>query len=71
MGSGERRGALADVQNELLTALREGRMTALRVGLTTQPLTLLALPGIHEFRLHGKGPLGLPVSPLEDQGCCY
>lgn len=29
MGSGERQGALADVQTELLTARREGRMSAL------------------------------------------
>lgn len=42
-----------------------------QVGLTTQPLTLLALPGIRECRLHGKGLLGLPTSPLEEQGCCY
>jgi len=59
MGSGERQGALADVPNELLTALREGRGGRVhcigQVGLTARPLTLVALPVIHEFRLHGKG----------------
>lgn len=59
MGSGERQGALADGLYELLTTLQEGRggqvHCIVQVGLTTWPLALLALPVIHEFRLHGKG----------------
>lgn len=61
MDEGERQGALADVPEELLSALWEGWRRALRckVELLTRLLTLLALHVIHEFRLYDKDSDGL------------
>lgn len=70
MGEGERQGALADVPEELLSALWEGWRRALRceVELFTLLLTLLALHVIHEFRLYDEDSNGLCRSTCISSG---
>lgn len=70
MDEGERQGALADVPEELLSALWEGWRRALRckVELLTRLLTLLALHVIHEFRLYDKDNDGLCRSTCISSG---